>query len=385
MPNQLEGDAMKLVVTMMVRDEADIIRAALEHHRTQGVDRIIVTDNGSTDGTTEILAEFVDDGLVELRFDPVHRKQQSEVVTAMARDAYTVYEADWVINADADEFWVARDPQRTVRDVLEGTPRDFQTFLVPVIDMTGAPALEGSGLERLRYRDMRTVAQLRALGLFAHSTPNAVHIGSPDVEVAQGNHAVSIQSRGTPARDDSLEVLHLPWRSWGQYSRKVEAAGRAYLAAGARRPSPNHHGMRDYGRLQSGLLEGFYLIRHPDADQIERGLADGSFVIDDRLAYLREYGLPDVPYDEERRIQEIDRVSALASAEGALFERAVQIEQLTQQAEAAQNRIRSLEEALTDTRRQLEEIRSRRLVRTFDRVADTAHELTQKTVFRRRP
>lgn len=375
---------MQLVVTMMVRDEADIIRAALEHHRSQGIDRIIVTDNGSTDGTTEILEEFAESGFIELRFDPVHRKQQSEVVTAMARDAYTVHKADWVINADADEFWVARNPDRTVRDILEQTPRDFQTFLVPVIDMTGAPALEGTGLGRLHYRDLRTVGQLRALGLFAHSTPDAVHIGAPDVEVAQGNHAVSIPSRGTPARDDSLEVLHLPWRSWGQYSRKVEASGRAYLSAGARRPSPNHHGMRDYARLQAGLLEGFYLIRHPDAERLERGLEDGSFELDDRLARLQGYGVPDVPYDEERRIREIERVSPIARAEGVLFERAVRIEQLTARAESAEDRIRSLEADLADSQRQLDEIRSRRLIRTFDHIANTIHEVRHKSIFRRR-
>lgn len=374
---------MKLVMTMMVRDEADVIRAVLEHHRAQGVDRIIVTDNGSVDGTTEILEEYAAQELVDLRFDPEHRKQQSEVVTTMARDAYTTYGADWVINADADEFWIARNPARTIRDVLENTPRVFQTFLVPVIDMTGAPALDGSGLDRLQYRDLRTVGELHALGLFAHSTPDAIHIGTPDIQVAQGNHAVSLPSRGTPARDDSLEVLHLPWRSWGQYSRKVEAAGRAYTSAGAQRPSPRHHGMRDYRRLQAGLLEGYYLIRHPDAGQLERGLADGTFVRDERLAGLAQYGRPDVPYDEERRLREIERVAPFARTEGLLFEREMRIEELTRRAEAAEERVRSLERALGDSQVELEQVRSRKVVRMLDRIANTAHELTSKPVARR--
>ncbi|RXZ72071.1 glycosyltransferase family 2 protein [Agromyces albus] len=365
-------------MTMMVRDEADIIRATLEHHRAQGVDRIIVTDNGSVDGTTEILEEFASDGLVDLRFDPVHQKQQSEVVTAMARAAYTEYGADWVINADADEFWVARNPARTIRGVFENTPRAFQTFLVPVIDMTGTPALEGAGLGRLVYRDARTVDELRSLGLLAHSTPDAVHIGSPDIEVAQGNHAVSFPSRGTPARDDSLEVLHLPWRSWGQYSRKVEAAGRAYTSAGAKRPSPNHHGMLDYARMQAGMLEGFYLIRHPDAARLESGLADGTFILDDRLTSLAHSGKPDVPYDEERRNREIARVAPLARAEGLLFERSRQIEELTVRAEAAEDRIPPLEHALADALHDLHEVRSRRLVQFFDRLTNTVVEIRQK-------
>jgi hypothetical protein len=369
---------MKLVMTMMVRDEADIIRATLEHHRAQGVDRIIVTDNGSLDGTTDILEEYAAQGLVDLRSDPRHRKQQSEVVTAMAREAYTMYGADWVINADADEFWVAHDPTRTVRDVLENTPRDFQTFLVPVIDMIGAPALEGSGLDRLQYRDNRTVAELHSVGLLAHSTPDAVHIGTSDIEVAQGNHAVSLASRGAPARNDSLEVLHLPWRSWAQYSRKVEAAGLAYSAPGAPTPSPNHHGMRDFTRLQEGLLEGYYLIRHPDSDQLERGVASGTLVRDDRLAELSRFGVPDVPYDEERRTREIGMVAAVAGLEGLLFERTQAVDSLTERAHAFEQRVLQLELALTEAHREIDDLKARRVVKMVDRIANRRLELSSK-------
>lgn len=376
---------MKLIMTMMVRDEADVIRPVIEHHRAQGIDRLIVTDNGSVDGTTEVLEEYAADGFVDLRRDPVHRKQQSEVVTAMARDAYTLYQADWVINADADEFWVARDPARTVRDVLEQTPEVFQAFLVPVVDMTGAPALDGSGFDRLVYRDQRSLAQLHGVGLRAHSTPDAIHVGSPDVVVAQGNHSVSLESRGRPARDDSLEVLHLPWRSWAQYSRKVEAAGRAYTAPGAPQPSPNHHGMRDYSRMQAGLLEGYYVIRHPDEEQLERGLADGGFVMDDRLAGLAALGRPDVPYDEERRTRELNRVAALARVDGLLFERGEEIEELTRRAEAAESRVRWLEDALADTQHELLAVRSRKVVRMVDRVANATHGLGGKAPASARP
>lgn len=255
---------MKIVVTVMVRDEADIIAAMVEHHLAQGVDLMIVTDNGSVDGTREILADYAATGRVELHDDPVHEKQQSSVVTAMARRAYTEHGADWVINADADEFWLPVDRSLTLRTALEQIPVDLVTWPVPVVNMTGVAAHRGTGIRRLTYRDLRSDESLmEKAGLHAQPTADAIHVGSPDVEVVQGNHFVNLESTGRPAPELELEVLHLPWRSYEQYSRKVEATGLAYEASPDKRPSPNHHGMRDYRRLRAGNLYEFYAFRHP--------------------------------------------------------------------------------------------------------------------------
>src|SRR5206468_4992274 len=61
---------MRLVVTLMVRDEVDIIAAMIEHHLAQGADLIIATDNGSVDGTTDVLQRYADQGVLELHHDP---------------------------------------------------------------------------------------------------------------------------------------------------------------------------------------------------------------------------------------------------------------------------------------------------------------------------
>ena len=64
-------------MTLMVRDEVDLVAAMIEHHLAQGVDLIIATDNGSVDGTREVLADYAALGAVELHDDPHHRKQQA--------------------------------------------------------------------------------------------------------------------------------------------------------------------------------------------------------------------------------------------------------------------------------------------------------------------
>jgi hypothetical protein len=276
---------MKFVVTLMVRDEADIIAAFVEHHLAQGADRIIATDNGSVDGTAEILARYAELGRLELHHDPVFRKQQHTVVTGMARRAYTEYGAAWVINADADEFWVPRDKRLTLRDALERIPTALGAFTVPVTNMVGLPALRGSGVDRLLWRDLRTSEQLQAVGIFAQPTADAVHRGDPDIVVAQGNHFVSLKSGGQPDPAFELEVIHLPWRSWTQYERRVVNTGRSYEANPDLRPSRNHHGMADYRRHLAGRLRYGFLLRLPlEEDLLARD--DGAFVHD---PWLRDH------------------------------------------------------------------------------------------------
>ena len=191
---------MRFVVTVMVRDEVDIIAAMVEHHLAQGADLVIATDNGSIDGTTEVLQRYADLGVVELHHDPVHRKQQHSVVTGMARRAFTEHGADWVINADADEFWAPRDKRLTLRSALDAIPVSLGAFTAPVTNLVGPPAMRGSSIDRSLWRDLRTPDQLHAVGIYAQPTDDAVHRGDPDVTVAQGNHFVSIASTGQPDR-----------------------------------------------------------------------------------------------------------------------------------------------------------------------------------------
>jgi hypothetical protein len=293
-------------MTMMVRDEADIIGAVLDYHLAQGVDTIIVTDNSSVDGTTEILERYASEGRIDLRHDPVQHKQQSPVVTQMARDAFTIHGADWVLNADADEFWSCTGSDITLAEAFSQIPKSIASFSVPVTDMTGPPAADGTGLQRLIYQDHRTTESLNRVGLLAHSTHDAAHIGTADVNVVQGNHYVSIGSQGAPEPEFEIGVRHYPWRSWTQFSNKVRNAGTAYESQTILTPSPNHHGMRDYRRLLEGTLRGSYVLRHPSAEEIEAGLASGEFVLDDTIANTAASPSPDVLFDME--LEKVERI-----------------------------------------------------------------------------
>ncbi|MCR2801707.1 glycosyltransferase family 2 protein [Microbacterium sp. zg-Y818] len=284
----------KIVMTLMVRDEADIVAAMIEHHLAQGIDLIIVTDNGSVDGTREILARYEETGRVEVHDYLQHDKNQTMVVSQMASRAKTVHDADWVINADADEFFVARDPELSVRDALAHVDPAIGSFLAPVKNMSGVPSHTVADLTTFVWRDERAEETLmETSALHAHPSADAIHVGAADVLVQQGNHGVSIPSLGEPDDAYAIDVLHVPWRSYAQYSTKVVNTGRSYDANPTLNPSPKHHGMRDYRFWKAGLLEPVYLVRHPVGPNPE------GFVFDARLreslTALREGGalLPD--------------------------------------------------------------------------------------------
>lgn len=377
---------MKLIMTLMVRDEADIIRPMIDHHLEQGVDTIIVTDNGSVDGTYEILQDYGD--VLDLRSDTVHRKQQRTVVTAMAREAYSRYGADWVINADADEFWFPTNGGQTLRDVFLDIPRSLKTFTVPVIDMTGEPALRGTGLQRLVLRDTRALDRIQRVGLHAHSTPNAVHVGSDNVKVTQGNHAVNLEPSGELPQGPGIEVLHYPWRSWEQFERKVRSAGQAYESNPELLPSPNHHGMRDYGRWKQGSLLASYVGRHPAEDEVRELVPAGELTPDTRIAEAVASPVPDIPFDShaldaartyapvlmaaeenERRLA-ADRDARFAELLGYIDEGKHRIDELIARVDELEAEIAAAEERELELQSELNSFRERKIVRLTDRVGE---------------
>lgn len=91
-----------VVLLSVIRNEAAILGDFLAHHRRIGVDRFVVLDNGSTDGTAERLAgePDVDLHLVRRRFLPPFK--QGWINRAIAEYGHD----RWYAYADADEHLV---------------------------------------------------------------------------------------------------------------------------------------------------------------------------------------------------------------------------------------------------------------------------------------
>ena len=267
---------MTLVITGLVRDEVDVIAAWIEHHLAQGVAHVIVTDNGSIDGTCDVLGAYEAAGRIVLWHEAGDDYRQSEWVSKMARFAATDLGAAWVINADADEFWRTREPGTTLAEFFARLPESTAGVRAIRHDLRGGTSERGGWIRRLKWLDRRTVSERGT-----PRGPKLAHRAGPEVIVAQGNHSVEGVS-GDIDESHGIEIVHVPMRSWAQFSHKIDVGGAA-LARNSDLPSESGwHWRADHRRLQEGTLDAAY--RERCLSRTERVADPGRFSRERRLA-----------------------------------------------------------------------------------------------------
>jgi len=212
---------MKLVMTLLVRDEQDIIAEVLDYHLAQGVDEVIVTDNGSEDATLDILREYEARGVVRIILEPSDDYSQGKWVTRMARMAASELGADWVINSDADEFWWPRSG--TLASTFEGLDDATGVVVARRTNFVPQPEDDQPFWERMTVRERES---LNPVG--KPLPPKLAHRGHPEVTVVQGNHRLRGPELGDRLDDGTVEILHFPMRSYAQFENKIVKGGQAY-------------------------------------------------------------------------------------------------------------------------------------------------------------
>lgn len=266
---------MKIIMTLLVRDEEDIIDANIRFHLAQGVDHFIVTDNRSRDSTPEIVENYVRQGVATIIHEAADNYSQWRWVSTMARMAAQVHNADWVINADADEFWVASTG--TLGSQLKTVSQEVQGLLVSRHDFPPVADQEGNFHQHMIFK--RSVST----NLLGEPLQGKLcHRGNPNVVVAQGNHGV-LDADLRVEQSADIEILHFPMRSYAQFERKICNGGAAYNRNTELPKNIGHVWRELYEQYKMGTLNSVYYNEELSTLSISQGIQSGDLCIDERV------------------------------------------------------------------------------------------------------
>jgi len=256
-------------MTLLVRDEIDLIERNLEHHLSSGVDFIVATDNGSVDGTREVLARYQDKGLLYLIDEPGQDYAQATWVNRMGRLAYEEFGADFIFHCDADEFWYALSGDLT-REIARGPAHAYKahSFTVHLADRGGKETMNDAvylGFETFSATTATPtkLKRKRRLNPGLGKVMTCTRDGYP--EVTMGNHSLASGEPVPWSRD--LYLLHYPIRSYEQFERKVVQGGEAVMRNPDLTPRQALHWREWYAHYRAGTLGQDYralVIRDPE-------------------------------------------------------------------------------------------------------------------------
>ena len=224
--------SITLYMTLLVKDEEDIIRENILFHKSLGVDGFIVTDNNSTDNTVKILEELKNSGIpIEIIHEPEITYYQDVWVDRMIRLARDKYKADWVINSDADEFWYStslnlkQDIER-YRDKCNV----LQTFLINFYPIENKKDFFKScyfikrNLSPFEQEDLEISSNRFTDACFR---TKVIHKTKGYKRIAMGNHRVAMTNKKEEFCP-YIKLYHYLVRNYAHFERKVINGGKAY-------------------------------------------------------------------------------------------------------------------------------------------------------------
>jgi glycosyltransferase involved in cell wall biosynthesis len=247
---------------LVARNEVDIIRTNVLYHLSLGLDRLLVVDNGSSDGTDQVLRELGKDPRVRWTRDE-GLFYHGHIATELAREAFREG-ADWVVPIDADEFWHA--PGGNFRGVLEESEAGalrarLLNFFQRREQRESAPdALlymtrrirEPVVTERGNRKLARELVESHKISKLEIELKKWVSRPTADIEIVFGNHKVE-RVAGLKRESHEIVCLHAPIRSRVRLDGKAEVGERSEETGSD--PNQGWHvkrwrRLRDEGRLE---------------------------------------------------------------------------------------------------------------------------------------
>ena len=281
-------------MSILVRGEVDIIAQNIQYHAAHGVQHFIVTDNGSVDGTRELLVHLQNEFSLDIIDEPSHTIDQDLWVTRMAEQLKANANFDWVIHNDADEFWVPANgsiPEaiQTALDVQSDVGVLACKRLNMLLDKQQV-VLPGFVFHDSCFATVKTVALLDGEQPWNKHNSNCVARTVMDKvltrieglgDIQYGNHGAE---HTMPKNDcNTITVLHYPVRTYQQFERKVVNYGESLAKNDRFSKNSSAHLRYWYKRFLEGKLREDYDSITFDQSRLQTLLKDGYVIKDDRV------------------------------------------------------------------------------------------------------
>lgn len=284
---------MKLVMLLLVRNEVDIISANMTYHLDRGVDFIVAVDNGSIDGTRDILEDFARQGVAKVIDEPGRDYNQTKWTTNAAGLAREQLKADWILSNDADEFWTAPDGD------LKGELSNTGAHLLVCNRLNMVCPWDwpdrGSWRDRLIYRVKDPVRRSPPTNIHSDpldqpvlywALPPKVLMRAEGLQtIRQGNHA-ALYDRPVATAPSGIRIFHFPVRSRDQFIQKIVQGGQAYEANTEFPEEVGWHWRRWYRMYRQKGIEPVLSEVMPSGAALQEDLRSGVAVLDDRFRQL---------------------------------------------------------------------------------------------------
>lgn len=274
-------------MTLLLKNEADIIESNIDFHLRHGVDHVIATDNGSSDGTLDILATYEKRGILTVIHEPGRDFSQSRWVTRMVHLARDRYGADWVLNNDADEFWYPS--KGNLKTELAVSPYNLIGYERHNMLCPHEREKKGDWHLDARYRILDPLPPPTLADTFPDEFPSPhfywrlpgkVMCRAAGLKrVHQGNHDADFENKNSSTSDATV-IYHYPFRCRSQFLRKVIQGGSAYARNKELPPSVGWQWRRWHNKYLENRSEEIFREVMPSKQRLLRDLAEGILVED---------------------------------------------------------------------------------------------------------
>lgn len=220
--------ADRLVMTILCRNEVDIIEYNIRVHSYLGVDAFVIMDNGSTDGTREKIAELAKEFTIKI-IDQTGIYNQKVWMKELVFTARDKLNASWVISNDADEFWLPEN-KRSIKELLNHSD-SVVTVKRSNMLLTEEALEEGYHFSQANYRVKYPICYDKNAELneekismfFPNISPKVIVNPYGFIKISGGNHRAKHIARAFTQRTESaLRVYHYPIRSYSQFETNIK-------------------------------------------------------------------------------------------------------------------------------------------------------------------